>query len=141
MNHFKSSRSWVYFPHFKSDSFCFFFFFFSKCHTICLVQWMFNSVLLLPPPHRLTFPPSLPLPLCLLLSFCVAYQCAVLNLSVNKACCFWVWLSEGINITLMNNLPYSYVTIKILPVIIDTMMIWNMLTNCSWKVSEHITNS
>lgn len=42
-----------------------------------------------PPPPALF--PSPPPPLCLLLSFCVAYQCAVLNLSVNKACCFWVW--------------------------------------------------
>lgn len=42
-----------------------------------------------PPPPALF--PSPARPLCLLLSFCVAYQCAVLNLSVNKACCFWVW--------------------------------------------------
>lgn len=85
LNHLKSSHSWVDFPHFKSDSFCFFFspnaiqyVWFNECSTVC-----FSS---LPPPPALF--PSPPLPLCLLLSFCVAYQCAVLNLSVNKAYCF-----------------------------------------------------
>lgn len=51
---------------------------------------MYNRVLLLtfPYPTAFSLHLSLTVPLCLLLSVCVAYQCAVLKLSVNKSLLF-----------------------------------------------------
>lgn len=94
---------------------------------------MYNCVLLLTP--DLLF---LLLPLCLLLSLCVAYQCAVLNLSVNKSLSFLSVLLRGNKHCIDYNLHYYYVAIEILHVIIDTMMTWIMMTNCYWKLSENI---
>lgn len=102
-------------------------------HPIVLVQWMYNCVLFLTPSPLFQL-----LPLCLLLSLCVAYQCAVLNLSVNKSLSFLSVLLRRNKHCIDYNLYYYYVAIEILHVIIDTMMTWIMMTNCYWKLSENI---